>query len=260
MTLEEYVFDPDGDLVLILTKQRELLQEPATPQAVLGIVAVPDGIVEQPSEYGVMYTEPSFDEDITLEMVASPSFSQPSNEPLNLWYPEREDHDTTFSTESKDIHMQVSSKHLTLASSVFARMLYGEFREAETLRSAGQAEFRLPDDDPVALSILLNIVHGHNRRVPRRLELTMLTEVASLVDKYYMVEVIEVYSDMWVDNLKDDVPRSFTNDLLPWLCISWVFQKAKIFKNTTKIAQCESKRVVGEARTSVLPIPNPIIG
>lgn len=260
MAFEESVFDPDGDLILILTKQHEVLQEPATSRAVLGNVAVPDGIVEQPSEYSVIYTEPSFDEDITLEMVASPSFSQPSNEHLNLGYSEREDPDTTFPTESEDIHMQVSSKHLILASSVFARMLHGKFLEAETLRSAGQAEFRLPDDDPVALSILLNIVHGHTRRVPRRLELAMLTEVAILVDKYYMVEVIEVYSDMWVDNLKDNVPRSFTNDLLPWLCISWVFQKAEIFKNTTRIAQCESKRMVGEARTSALPIPNPIIG
>ena len=262
MASDDYVFDPDGDLILILTKQHEVLQEEPSRQEVLGNVAVPAGVVEQPEEYGEVYMEPSFNDNITPEMVVNPSFSPLSEKHLTWENSEPEDVDTRSATETEpeDIHMQVSSKHLILASSVFAKMLNGKFREAENMRLAGHVAMRLPDDDPAAFSVLLNIAHGRTRRVPRRVGLTMLTEIARLVDKYYMHEVIEIYSDRWIDDIKDDVPRSFTNDLLPWLCISWVFQKADIFKRTTSIAQHESKRVIGEGKANALPIPSSIIG
>ncbi|OCK89655.1 uncharacterized protein K441DRAFT_734709 [Cenococcum geophilum 1.58] len=145
--------------------------------------------------------------------------------------------------ESTPMHvrMLVSSKHLVLASSVFGAMLQGRFNEGQTLRSAGYLELPLPDDDPVAFSILLDVIHGHTRKVPH---------------KYQLQEVVEVFSDGWVQALSREVPASLTADLIHWLCIFWVFGQSDKFKLMTRIMERESG---GTIWTEDLPIPPAVL-
>ena len=70
--------------------------------------------------------------------------------------------------KSQQIRMKVSSRHLALSSTVFRTSLRSGFKEAVTLRTTGTVEIPLPDDHPAAFLILLNVVHGHTRQVPRR--------------------------------------------------------------------------------------------
>jgi BTB/POZ domain len=93
------------------------------------------------------------------------------------------------------IQMRVSSGHLILVSPVFKRLLKGGFAECHTLTSAGTAEICLPDDNPEAMQILLNIIHGHTRKVPREIKFDTLTQISILIDKYSLHEA-EV-SRMW---------------------------------------------------------------
>lgn len=104
--------------------------------------------------------------------------------------------------------------------------------------------------------------HHRIKKVPRLVSLVRLTALTILVDKYQMQESVEVFSDMWIDGLKGrkgDVPESLTQDVLPWLCISWVFQKEKPFQEVTKILMHEGDEDIGGEELQELPIPELII-
>ena len=122
--------------------------------------------------------------------------------------------------------------------------------------SKGHAEQSLPGDNPAALLIILHLIHGQIRKVPRRVDLWMLTELAILVDKYELLESVEMALDHWLQNLESTTPRTLNNDLLSWMCISWLFQKPELFKKITKIAQLESE---GHLEANQLPIPESVL-
>ena len=168
--------------------------------------------------------------------------------------------DADEDTQPDEIQMRVSSSHLTLASSVFKRLLKGDFAESRSLNSTGTAEVSLPEDNPQALQILLNIIHGHAKKVPRAIDIGMLTHISILIDKYCLHEVTEIFTDMWFEKLKGDIPGSFTEDLMSWLCVSWVLRKSKAFKDTTKIAMRESEGHLEGTTALDLPIPASILG
>lgn len=44
--------------------------------------------------------------------------------------------------------------------------------------------------------ILLNIIHGHTRKVPWQRDLH--TQISILVDKYFFHEAVETFSDTWI--------------------------------------------------------------
>jgi len=162
----------------------------------------------------------------------------------------------TTTTESviESTPMLVSSKHLILASLVFGAMLQDRFNEGQTLRSAGYLELPLPDDDPVAFSILLDVIHGHTRKVSRKIDFELLIQISILVDKYQLQEVVEVFSDGWVQALSHEVPASLTADLIHWLCIFWVFGQSDKFKLMTRIMERESSGITWTEDLSIPPV------
>jgi hypothetical protein len=120
-------------------------------------------------------------------------------------------------------------------------MLDSGFREANLLHMDGSVVIPLPDDDPDAMIILMNIVHGKTRKVPRQIDLDLLVELANLVDYYQMLEVVEPWSDFWVQrqkHLKSDWAWALIHPYvhryaLERLWISWVFQRPVEFKTTS---------------------------
>jgi hypothetical protein len=138
MAAETISYDPDGDLVFILT--------------------CPDESSTHDSGGDAASAEPSSEE------------TTPKEEPV------------------KEICLLVSSKHMSLVSPVFKAMLqHGSFKEGHDL-AKGTAEVPLPDDDPTAFQILLDIIHHRFRRVPKKLDLNTAMEIAILVDKYQVHE------------------------------------------------------------------------
>jgi hypothetical protein len=165
--------------------------------------------------------------------------------------------DSEKQPKSEHIRMRVSSKHLILASPYFRNMLQGDFKEGVDLDTTGAAEIPLVGDHPAALLILLNIIHGHTRRVPRDVDLRMLTWIAILVSKYEFHEVAEMFTDTWVEKLKGSMPISLTDDLRAVICIYWVFRKSSEFKRATQIALMDSNDRIEE---DGLPIPSSVFG
>ena len=142
---------------------------------------------------------------------------------------------------SQQVRVRVSSKHLRLASAIFGPMPQPSPQKNPELHLTDHAELQLPDDNPAALLILLNAIHGKWRQVPHTIDLPILLEISILVDKYELLEIAEVLLDRWWPAVETTIPQAWNDDLLPWMCISSVFQKPEIWRQVTRIAQYESQ-------------------
>jgi hypothetical protein len=224
-----YTFDPDGDLVLILSKPPKATD--ATSQNSAKGSAVPSSKKRK----RVTSTQ-----------------SVPVAEP-------------------EKIHMTVSSKHMMLASPVFKAMLQpGRFREGIQRNAADQMEVDLPDDDQSIMVIVLNIIHGRNRLVPKQVDLKMMTRLAILVDKYQMVEAVESFSSPWIDGLltREILPNgyaeiggiSYRKRIQRWLAVSWVFRRPNEFSKITAAAIIACSSNVADELDAELPIPEKVLG
>jgi hypothetical protein len=155
----------------------------------------------------------------------------------------------------RQLQMRLSSSHLRLASNYFKRMWNGPWKENST--GPDHCSVEAEDWDPAALLIVMNIIHGHNRSVPRTVSLEMLAKVAMLVDYYECHERVELFSAIWIENLRHQLPKTYDRDLVLWLLVSWVFSQANIFKLISKIALMECR---GPLQTLNLPIPATVVG
>ncbi|GFF37903.1 hypothetical protein IFM58399_05056 [Aspergillus lentulus] len=158
--------------------------------------------------------------------------------------------------ESSLIGMRVSSRHLALASPVFSRMFNGNWHEAREIRSEGIAVIIMDIWDVDITLIIMNIMHGYAPKVPRKVDLDTLAKIAVMVDYYQCRGVVEVFADIWIDELKADMPKTFGKAVFQWICIAWVFRKQTEFFAATRVALVESPGVV---HAYGLPIPNRVI-
>src|SRR5262245_54904596 len=96
-------------------------------------------------------------------------------------------HSLGSSTEVQKLFVLTSSKHLMLASPVFRAMLRPRshrLSEADALMRVGNVSIPLPEDNLPAMSLILKILHHRYSDVPRKIPLSLLAQVAVLVDKY----------------------------------------------------------------------------
>jgi hypothetical protein len=178
---------------------------------------------------------------------------QPVTSPTPARKPER------IVVSSHEVHCVVSSRHMMLASQYFQTFLSGNFNEAITLRTKGHVSIPLSADLD-AMIILLNIVHGASRKVPRQVSLEELSKLAVLVSGFGMLETVQFFSDTWIDNFQQEgLPKSYNENVLPLLFVFWVFDRPAEFKNMTRLTQRECEKTLDEDVQDV-PIPHSIIG
>ena len=81
--------------------------------------------------------------------------------------------------------------------------------------AAGREPVHIPlhGDDFTSMRILLNIVHGRNRRVIRRVGTNTLLQIVVLIDKNEFHEAAKVFTSMWFDALRPTIPRNLHQDL-----------------------------------------------
>lgn len=156
----------------------------------------------------------------------------------------------------RETRFRVSSKHLALVSAYFEKMFTPQWWEGQELSSNGSIELKIPDTDPDAFLIILNIIHLRRRKIPSSVSLEMLTELAVLTDYFQCHEALEPYPSIWKDNIKKE-PAKYDDGLVKWICISWVFYYPDIFSEVTQIAQRQS---MSEIDCLDLPIPESVYG
>ncbi|KAF5012934.1 hypothetical protein FDECE_1045 [Fusarium decemcellulare] len=158
-------------------------------------------------------------------------------------------------TQSIEIRFRVSSPHLILASPVFKAMLDGPFSEG-VRNERGFYEIKAFEWSAEALLILLNIIHGHHRSTPKTVDVSLLEQVAVLVDYYQCHEIVEVFADKWMAAHQDAFPKDYGNACMSWMFFAWVFSDEKLFKTMVSIAVRFSR----EPLQTSLPLPNTIVG
>lgn len=100
---------------------------------------------------------------------------------------------------SGDKEMLVSSHVLSLASSVFNRMLEPGFLEGNVDRSQEHPlELSLPDDDPEALTLLFHIIHFSPRRKYDHPHVDLMLQLVQLADKYDCARPVQDASERWL--------------------------------------------------------------
>jgi hypothetical protein len=127
--MELQTFDPEGDLILLLIQHSE--EEDTHPDG------DNEDTLGSSDEISSIFT----DDFASSNTLVQYPICDPKSEPV------------------KEIRMLVSSRHLMLASPVFKAMLqHSNFKEGEELHSTGKVSVPLPDDEPDAFKILLDII------------------------------------------------------------------------------------------------------
>lgn len=153
---------------------------------------------------------------------------------------------------------RVSSRHLSIASPVFEQMLDGPWQQTMTA-DGSRREVQAHEWDSGALYILLNVLHGRIRQVPKEVSLEMLGKVAILVDYYKCHEAFEIFASMWIDGLTGPTglgPRRYGKDSMTWLFVSWVFQRKDMFQNMVRLALVNASDPI---ETMQFPLPEALI-
>lgn len=160
---------------------------------------------------------------------------------------------------SHEVHCIVSSRHMMLASRYFETILGGDFPHAITLRTRGHVTIPV-DEDLDSMIILLHIIHGAGRKVPRQVSLDELSKLAILVSKYEILSTVEFFSDTWIDNLqRGGLPKAYNENVLPLVYVFWVFDRPDEFRDMTRLAQRETTENL-EDDVGEMPILHGIIG
>lgn len=161
--------------------------------------------------------------------------------------------------EEHSIHYHVSSRHLMLASSTFKRMLAQDgFAESVRNEADGFYHIAASDWDPEAFLMVLQIVHGRNKQVPREITLEMLAKIAVLEDYYNFGEALDVFIEVWVRSFPVAcLPPAYCRDLVLWIWVAWVFDIEQHFTRTTAIAIEQSTESL---QTMGLPILTVVSG
>ncbi|MCJ1388417.1 hypothetical protein MMC18_001264 [Xylographa bjoerkii] len=93
----------------------------------------------------------------------------------------------------------VSSKVLSLVSSVFDTMLNSSFKESLHNQPADKIPIvPLPEDDAEAFTILCKVLHYRMDDFPRVLTPNCLVNIAIIADKYNFVAAITLPSTLWL--------------------------------------------------------------
>lgn len=147
----------------------------------------------------------------------------------------------------------VSSHALRLASPVLAGMFEGSWKESE-VQSDGLRHTAVSEFDPLAMHYVLNVFHHKVRAVPKTLTLEELAQVAIIVDYWQCHEAVALFSDLWIDALKDSIPeRQFNRDVVLWLFVSVTFKRDKIKDDMLQLALTHGTQPFDNLGLPILP-------
>ncbi|EWG55404.1 hypothetical protein FVEG_13411 [Fusarium verticillioides 7600] len=242
------VFAPKGDTDIILRKPNFRSHQKSSPQAADPIAGAEENDQHAEQELQDDQNEPQLP---VVEEFNDVTASIESLNDLKNLKPSNED------GQNVELRYRVSSAHLMLASPVFRAMLDGPFKESSRDED-GRFEVKTSECSAQALLILLDIIHGHHRDVPKTMEFSLLTEMAILVDYYECHEIVEMFAENWIASTiqEEEIEGSDYQTNISRLFISWVFGKIELFNSVV----CSIlKLTAGPIRTD-LPLPSTILG
>jgi hypothetical protein len=136
-----------------------------------------------------------------------------------------------------EIHLLCSKKHLTLASHRAERMFDSGFKEATPEEADGLYHWKFDAIfDPTAFDIVLKIIHGKNRDIPRAVDVQVLAGISAVVDDLECHDVLWFFAKGWLEVLSRVNELKTQKDVAQRILISFVFHDPVIFEASTKTA------------------------
>ncbi|KAL5613094.1 hypothetical protein FOVSG1_002157 [Fusarium oxysporum f. sp. vasinfectum] len=133
-------------------------------------------------------------------------------------------------------HFLCSKKHLTLASRRAAKLFSSQFKEA-SVESDGLYHWKFEGIfNHEAFALVLKIIHGKTRGVPRTIKLDLLADIATIVDDLECHEAIAFFSENWLLWWPGENKRARGKELAQLILSSFVFEHAALFETYTKMA------------------------
>ncbi|KXJ84910.1 hypothetical protein Micbo1qcDRAFT_199005 [Microdochium bolleyi] len=185
-------------------------------------------------------TQPS---SVVTDFSDSPNLRNLDSQPIE---PEH----TKLEPQKPIVKLRLSSKHLSLASPYFRKLLSCGWLETKDLK------VEAADWDRQALIVLMSIIHGRNKDVPLHVDIELLSKIAVLVDYYQCFEAVLFIAAKWLETLRWEVPSTAGRDLVLWVLASWTYQDPNLFETVTRTAIKTSKY---EFSPLGLPIPQIIV-
>ncbi|KAJ5322612.1 hypothetical protein N7452_010901 [Penicillium brevicompactum] len=229
MSQTTHIINHDGEVVIVLLN------------ANLPFAGIVD-LSSSPPEYG-SETQSSVSENTEVtDDPNSPDLSAETKKKIGeqgiLQHPSASDAPSLYDNaaecpadDSPTVYIQVSAKHMMLASPVFKAMLTSGWKESAQFSQKGYVE--------------------------RNLTLEMLAKVAVIADFYGCKEALHVMADIWVTGLQENIPDEYCRDLVLWVWISWFFELPSYFEHSTALAIVQSE---GPINGWGLPIPKGVLG
>ncbi|RHZ57294.1 BTB/POZ domain-containing protein [Aspergillus thermomutatus] len=232
-----HIIDPEGEVIIVV-------RNPNAPFAVWNDESAQAGTADSQESNNVAET-------VALVLMSDSAQIDASNDESATGSVEED------SIPSKpEVRIQVSAKHLMLASPVFKKALSGKWKEGSTFVRTGSVEIDTEGWDVEAFLILLRILHCQHHRLPKRVSLELAVKIAVLADYYECNDLVGFIRDAWIDHLREELPKTYSRNLILWLWIAWYFKFPIKFKRATSIAMSQSK---DEIVSLDLPIPMRII-
>lgn len=213
MAVHEVVLDPDGDILVIV---------PGKPLG--GVAEEADTISNSTNLNGIEHPAESSEEAPVEASTQAPTVVSGDNETRHT--------DGSVPCEEEQWQFKASSKHLSLASTHVKTIMSG----AKETHDDGLVHWKFDGFDVDAISIILSIIHGLNRRVPRTVSLSMLAQIARVVDHLECHEVMELCASIWMEHIGDPIPDPSQRDFDDWISVAGVFHSPEVFKNWTRVA------------------------
>lgn len=144
-----------------------------------------------------------------------------------------------------------------LASPSLRKMYSGDWKETTLRDEDGLLSWDVGDlFDPNAFIIVMNVVHGLNRKVPRAVDLELLAKIAVIVDYLKCHESMDVFSAIWIEGLRSSIPGTYSRELILWIMVSSIFRDQKAFGTASRTAILNAR---DEVPSIGLPIHQKII-
>ncbi|EEP80974.1 predicted protein [Uncinocarpus reesii 1704] len=226
MEPEYYELDPDGDVLLVLRTEE--------PKAEDATAAKPTGDGE-----GDGKSDGDDESKAEAPKDETPKVEAPQEVAESIY---------------KTTRFRLSSKHLSLASLYFKRMFTGGWKEGQSLGNGQPLEISEEGWKPESFLILMRIIHGRTKEVPRKAPLETIAEMASLVDYFECGEVMGIFVEFWIAQL-GTLPAQFSRDTVLCIWINYVFRRPK-FQNWTRLAIRKSS---GPITALEFPLPDIVI-
>lgn len=211
-----HTIDPEGDVIIVLSNANSPFAPDDHEDTTMKKIPGSDSKSE-PSDH---------DEDQHREKRPRLVGEQPSGTPT-------EDGHLSETPDEKCFRIQVSGRHLILASPIFSKMLTGTWKESTTYQSKGSVEITAEDWDIEAFLILLRAIHAQQSQIPRKLSLEMLANVAVLINYYDCKDTVSILTEVWINGLNEEIPQTCSREVLLWVWVSQFFKLPSQFKTST---------------------------